>query len=108
MSMLRNIRERKGLSVSQLAAKASIPSRLIADYEDGAIVGLGIEAVPFRIDAETGLGLRAGVNSRNDLSAGMFIDMPLGIGSRPRLSFSARHDHDRLGLTLHAGLDLAL
>lgn len=35
MSMLRNIRERKGLSVSQLAAKASIPSRLIADYEDG-------------------------------------------------------------------------
>jgi transcriptional regulator with XRE-family HTH domain len=33
--MLRNIRERKGLSISQLAAKASIPSRLIADYEDG-------------------------------------------------------------------------
>ena len=35
MSMLRNIRERKGLSISQLAAKASIPSRLIADYEEG-------------------------------------------------------------------------
>lgn len=35
MSMLRNLRERKGLTVSQLAAKASIPSRVITDYEEG-------------------------------------------------------------------------
>jgi transcriptional regulator with XRE-family HTH domain len=35
MSNLRSVRERKGLTVSQLAAKASIPSRVIADYEDG-------------------------------------------------------------------------
>jgi len=35
MSMLRTIRERKGLTVSQLAAKASISSQLILDYEEG-------------------------------------------------------------------------
>ncbi len=35
MNMLRSIREKKGLTVSQLAARASIPSRLIADYEEG-------------------------------------------------------------------------
>ncbi len=35
MSTLRSLRERKGFTVSQLAAKASIPSRLIADYEEG-------------------------------------------------------------------------
>ncbi len=35
MSMLRNLRERKGLTVSQLAAKASISSRVILDYEEG-------------------------------------------------------------------------
>lgn len=35
MSMLRSIREKKGLTVSQLAARASIPSRVIADYEEG-------------------------------------------------------------------------
>lgn len=35
MTMLRSIRERKGFTVSQLAARASIPTRLIADYEEG-------------------------------------------------------------------------
>ena len=35
MSTLRNLRERKGLTVSQLAAKASIPSRVITEYEEG-------------------------------------------------------------------------
>jgi transcriptional regulator with XRE-family HTH domain len=35
MSMLRNLRERKGLTVSQLAAKSSISSRVILDYEEG-------------------------------------------------------------------------
>jgi sRNA-binding regulator protein Hfq/DNA-binding XRE family transcriptional regulator len=35
MSMLRSLRERKGLTVSQLAAKASIPSRVIIEYEEG-------------------------------------------------------------------------
>src|SRR3954466_12119118 len=35
MSMLRSLRERKGLTVSQLAAKASISSRVILDYEEG-------------------------------------------------------------------------
>lgn len=35
MSMLRTIREKKGLTVSQLAARASIPSRVIGDYEEG-------------------------------------------------------------------------
>ena len=37
MTMLRSIRERKGLTVSQLAARASIPSRVIADYEEGRL-----------------------------------------------------------------------
>ncbi len=40
MSMLRNLRERKGLTVSQLAAKASISSRVILDYEDGQSIPL--------------------------------------------------------------------
>ena len=35
MSTLRSLRERKGLTVSQLAAKSSIPSRVITDYEEG-------------------------------------------------------------------------
>lgn len=35
MSMLRSIREKKGLTVSQLAARASISSRVIGDYEEG-------------------------------------------------------------------------
>src|ERR1700730_17535547 len=35
MTMLRNLRERKGLTVSQLAAKASISSHVILEYEDG-------------------------------------------------------------------------
>lgn len=35
MTMLRSIRERKGLTVSQLAARASIPTRVIAEYEEG-------------------------------------------------------------------------
>ena len=38
--MLRNLRERKGLTVSQLAAKASISSRVILDYEDGQSIPL--------------------------------------------------------------------
>jgi hypothetical protein len=80
----------------------------ISDYEDDAILGIGIESVPFRIDAETGIGLRVGVNSRTDLSFGTFIDLPLGLGRNPRLSFSARNDHDRSGLTMHAGLELSL
>lgn len=37
MTMLRSIRERKGLTLSQLAARASIPSRVIADYEEGRL-----------------------------------------------------------------------
>ncbi|MDQ5866582.1 MAG: helix-turn-helix domain-containing protein, partial [Chloroflexota bacterium] len=37
MTMLRSIREKKGLTVSQLAARASIPSRVIADYEEGRL-----------------------------------------------------------------------
>lgn len=35
MSMLRNIRERKGLTLGQLAARASIPSRTLTEYEEG-------------------------------------------------------------------------
>lgn len=35
MTMLRNIREKKGLTVSQLAARAGIASRTIMDYEEG-------------------------------------------------------------------------
>src|SRR5216117_3574860 len=35
MNMLRSIRERKGLTVSQLAARASIPTRVLAEYEEG-------------------------------------------------------------------------
>lgn len=35
MTMLRSIREKKGLTVSQLAARASIPTRVIAEYEEG-------------------------------------------------------------------------
>jgi transcriptional regulator with XRE-family HTH domain/sRNA-binding regulator protein Hfq len=35
MSTLRNLRERKGLTASQLAAKAGISSRVIAEYEEG-------------------------------------------------------------------------
>ncbi len=35
MSTLRSIREKKGFTVSQLAARASIPTRMIADYEEG-------------------------------------------------------------------------
>ncbi|HEX8230203.1 MAG TPA: helix-turn-helix transcriptional regulator [Chloroflexia bacterium] len=37
MTMLRSIREKKGLTVSQLAARASIPSRVITDYEEGRL-----------------------------------------------------------------------
>lgn len=37
MTMLRSIREKKGLSLPQLAARASIPARIIADYEDGRL-----------------------------------------------------------------------
>ncbi|MEO5953103.1 MAG: helix-turn-helix domain-containing protein [Chloroflexia bacterium] len=37
MSTLRSLREKKGLTVSQLAGKASIPSRIIADYEEGRV-----------------------------------------------------------------------
>ncbi|MBF6613688.1 MAG: helix-turn-helix transcriptional regulator [Chloroflexi bacterium] len=35
MNMLRSIREKKGLTVSQLAARASIPARVLSEYEDG-------------------------------------------------------------------------
>jgi len=35
MNMLRSIREKKGLTVSQLAARASISARVIGDYEEG-------------------------------------------------------------------------
>src|SRR5919204_1371343 len=35
MNMLRSIRERKGLTVGQLAARASIPTRVLAEYEEG-------------------------------------------------------------------------
>src|SRR2546426_11228773 len=35
MNMLRSIRERKGLTVGQLAARASIPSRVLVEYEEG-------------------------------------------------------------------------
>ena len=35
MSTLRYLRERKGLTVSQLAAKSSISSRVITEYEEG-------------------------------------------------------------------------
>ncbi|MDQ6693686.1 MAG: helix-turn-helix transcriptional regulator [Chloroflexota bacterium] len=35
MNMLRQIRERKGLTVSQLAARASISTRVISEYEEG-------------------------------------------------------------------------
>lgn len=80
----------------------------VSDYEDDAIVGIGVESVPFRINAETGIGLRIGVNSRTDLSFGTFIDVPLRLGRQPRLSFSARNDHDRSGLTMHVGLELSL
>lgn len=35
MNMLRSIRERKGLTVGQLAARASIPTRVLTEYEEG-------------------------------------------------------------------------
>src|SRR5438874_12621536 len=35
MNMLRSIREKKGLTVGQLAARASIPSRVLTEYEEG-------------------------------------------------------------------------
>lgn len=35
MNTLRSLRERKGLSISQLAARASIPARIINEYEEG-------------------------------------------------------------------------
>lgn len=35
MNMLRSIREKKGLTVSQLAARASISARVITEYEEG-------------------------------------------------------------------------
>lgn len=35
MNMLRSIREKKGLTISQLAARASISARVIGDYEEG-------------------------------------------------------------------------
>ncbi|HYO50708.1 MAG TPA: helix-turn-helix transcriptional regulator [Chloroflexia bacterium] len=35
MNMLRSIREKKGLTLSQLAARASVPTRVLAEYEEG-------------------------------------------------------------------------
>ncbi|HYP39856.1 MAG TPA: helix-turn-helix transcriptional regulator [Chloroflexia bacterium] len=35
MNMLRSIREKKGLTLSQLAARASVPARVLAEYEEG-------------------------------------------------------------------------
>src|SRR5437764_3613398 len=35
MNMLRSIREKKGLTIGQLAARASIPTRILAEYEEG-------------------------------------------------------------------------
>src|SRR5947209_5951672 len=35
MSMLRSIRERKGLTVGQLASRASISARTLTEYEEG-------------------------------------------------------------------------
>src|ERR1044071_3139872 len=35
MSMLRSIREKKGLTVGQLAARASISTRTLTEYEEG-------------------------------------------------------------------------
>ena len=35
MNMLRSIREKKGLTLGQLAARASIPSRVLVEYEEG-------------------------------------------------------------------------
>ena len=35
MNMLRSIREKKGLTVGQLAARASIPTRILTEYEEG-------------------------------------------------------------------------
>src|SRR6476620_2412856 len=35
MTMLRSIREKKGLTLGQLAARASIPSRVLTEYEEG-------------------------------------------------------------------------
>lgn len=37
MSTLRNLRERKGLTLSQLAAKSSISSRVLTEYEEGRL-----------------------------------------------------------------------
>src|SRR5438128_2905070 len=35
MNMLRSIRERKGLTVGQLAARAGVPTRVLTEYEEG-------------------------------------------------------------------------
>src|SRR5436189_2019306 len=35
MNMLRSIRERKGLTVGQLAARAGVPTRMLTEYEEG-------------------------------------------------------------------------
>src|SRR5438445_11582152 len=35
MNMLRSIREKKGLTIGQLAARASIPARVLTEYEEG-------------------------------------------------------------------------
>lgn len=80
----------------------------IGQFDESVIVGGGIEAVPVQIGPDAGVGLRAGANSRGDLSFGFFIDTPLDLGKHPRLSFATRRDYDRGEFTLHAGLEFKL
>lgn len=80
----------------------------VGEFEEPAIVGGGIEAVPIQLSGDGGVGLRAGFNSRGDLSLGFFVDTPLDLGKHPRISFATRRDYDRGEFTLHAGLEFSL
>lgn len=80
----------------------------VGEYDESVILAGGIEAVPMQLSAEAGVGLRAGLNSRGDVSFGFFLDAPLDIGKHPRISFATRRDYDRGEFTLHAGLEVGL
>lgn len=80
----------------------------VGEYDESVILAGGIEAVPMQLSADAGVGLRAGLNSRGDVSFGFFLDAPLDIGKHPRISFATRRDYDRGEFTLHAGLEVGL
>lgn len=80
----------------------------VGEFDQAIIVGGGIEAVPVQLSENAGMGLRAGINSRGDMSFGFFLDAPIDLGNHPRLSFGTRRDYDRGEFTMHAGLEVTL